>query len=184
MRVASLFAVAAFSFASAAAVVGYIGSMGGFVGAFIDEDTPPVQQPTTLMGQMLVAAPDMSDPTFAGTRIYLVHHDNDGAVGVVVNGPVFGEAYGVPYGWGGPVGRNSVIVVHDGDVGGGVVVEDAVVVAGHDPDLMKALIHKRGPAHARTFVGYAGWGPGQLEHELRAGAWSVVDVSSVELFSN
>lgn len=179
MRVASIFAAAVFSFASAASVAAFIG--------LIDEDTPPPQTieelPTTLTGQMLIAAPDMNDPTFVNTRIYLLHHDERGAVGVVVNGPSLGVVYGVDLSWGGPVGQRQVFVLHDGKDGfDGALVEPGVVVAGHDAGLMRAMAHGRGPAHSRTFVGYAGWGPGQLERELAAGAWSVVDVDSAALF--
>lgn len=135
-----------------------------------------------LAGHVLVATDIVDDADFRGARIYVLHHDAHGAAGVVLNHPVGRAIYGVPLYVGGPVGAGSVVVLHD-DIDRGVVVEDGVVAAGHDPALMQAIARGAGPARAKAFVGYAGWGPGQLEHELAAGAWAVVEVDADRVFA-
>jgi putative transcriptional regulator len=130
----------------------------------------------SLQGKMLVAAPDMDDPYFAGTRIYMLMHDEHGAVGVVVNRDFAWRPNGLVLGDGGPVGRQQVIVLHDDARRASFSVEPRVYLAS-DPDVLDNL-----PFRSRIFVGYAGWGAGQLERELRMGAWHVEEANDIDLF--
>jgi putative transcriptional regulator len=130
--------------------------------------------PGSLRGQMLVATPRIDDGYFQHTRVYLLAHDGQGALGVVLNKDEL--AAGV---WdGGPVGRDRVITLVDEHATreGSLKVADGVSIM-TDPDLLDDE-HVR--SHARVFVGYAGWAPGQLERELKMGAWRVVQGSAHE----
>ncbi len=131
----------------------------------------------SLTGKLLVAAPDMQDPYFAGTVIYMLADDDDGSLGVVLNRARGAVVHGgaLAHLWdGGPVGRDRVFVLHDDLRSRGSVVINGVAVAA-DPAILDQVMEGNGPEHARVFVGYAGWGPGQLDHELESGAWLVAD---------
>jgi putative AlgH/UPF0301 family transcriptional regulator len=132
-----------------------------------------VDQPS-LAGAMLVAAPDLDDPYFNGARIYLLLHDSEGAVGVVLNRS-HGHA-GVSEG--GPVGRDQVIVLVDEHAAprGSLRVGSGVSVLTEPEHLDDEIVL----AHARVFVGYAGWGPGQLEGEIARGAWRIEPGTAAE----
>jgi putative transcriptional regulator len=133
----------------------------------------------SLAGSLLVAHPNMLDPNFRRTVLFISSHDpNDGAVGVIINRPLeknvadlvteappagLGE---VPVFLGGPVGRNQLMfATFEWRKGEGlklnhnVDVEEASQRAGDDP------------ASIRAFVGYAGWQAGQLEAEMKQKAW-------------
>lgn len=127
----------------------------------------------SLAGDVLFAAPGLDDPYFGGTAIYLVAHDESGALGVVLNRPRDPGNNGVPIFEGGPVGQDRVVVLH-ADPTRGVEVEPGIYVAA-DPSIIEAVIH--GDTFGKVFVGYAGWGPGQLERELSEGAWLVSEAS-------
>lgn len=119
----------------------------------------------SLQGMVLVAAPGLQDPYFAGTRIYLLQHDGDGAVGVVLN-----KSH--PSGRvseGGPVGLHTVLALVDEHAApaDSVRIADGVSVLTDPTQLEDEIVL----AHARVFVGYSGWGPGQLESEIQGGAW-------------
>jgi len=124
---------------------------------------------------LIVAAPALGDPNFDGTVVFVVDHDDDGAIGVVVNRPTetpvathlpeLAELVSSPdvFFRGGPVSPDHVIGV--GRVGDKMLVVDlAAVEAGEERT-----------DGLRLFAGYSGWGPGQLDTELISGAWVVVD---------
>jgi putative transcriptional regulator len=152
-----------------------------------------------LTGQLLVATPDMRDPRFAETVIYMVKHDADGAFGLVINRPMAKGSMGdvlkgfgidssgatgeIIVHYGGPVSPRAGFVLHSDDV----LLEDSARVANgiamtSDPRLMEAMAQGKGPRQALFILGYAGWGPGQLEGELRAGSWFVVSGDNALIF--
>lgn len=146
-------------------------------------------QRVSLAGRVLVAAPDMNDPYFSGTVIYMLADDDSGALGVVLNRVRDHEEPGPVTIWdGGPVGRDRVFVLHD-DLGDEASVNIGGVAVAADPAILDELFEQRGRfakadadqgrnrATARVFVGYAGWGPGQLDNELAHSAWRVTDLS-------
>ncbi len=138
-----------------------------------------------LTGRLLVAAPTLVDPNFRRTVVLMLQHDDEGAVGVVLNRPST-EAVGehLPA-WeeslaappvvfvGGPVQPEVAIGLVEGGDGSPVVdgVEVADLAAEPPPGV-----------RARIFSGYAGWGPGQLESELEVDAWIVVDARAQDVF--
>ena len=141
-----------------------------------------------LTGELLVASPEMRDPRFARTVIYMVSHDASGAQGFVVNRPL-GEillaklleqmrmdgsaASGkVRLNGGGPVESLRIFALHTSDYTSphSAVVKDGVSVTS-DPSILLAVAAGKGPRRLRLVLGYAGWAPGQLEAEMEAGAW-------------
>lgn len=151
----------------------------------------------TLTGRLLVAVPEMHDPNFAQTVVYLVEHDRRGALGVVVNEPMGevpldllleGETSGsdrpapgeagprVRVLHGGPVGRRQGFILHSTDVmPEGSVRVDQKVAYTRDPTQLRSLAGEKGPRHLVFALGYAGWAPGQLESEISHGGWYVID---------
>ena len=148
----------------------------------------PAPRMRSLVGELLVASPEMRDPRFARTVIYMISHDAGGAQGFVVNRPL-GEillarllqdmrldgssAFGkVRLHGGGPVESLRIFALHTSDYASphSAVVKDGVSVTS-DPDILLAVAAGKGPRRLRLVLGYAGWAPGQLEAEMEAGAW-------------
>ena len=154
-----------------------------------------------LAGQLLVATDDIRDPRFHRTVIYLIRHDATGALGLVVNRPLgdvplarvleqFGaqerEAPGtLRVHYGGPVEPGRAFMLHTADYAGREtqVIKDGVAVTAH-PDVLDALARGRGPRRTLFALGYAGWAPGQLEGEIRRGAWIVVQADEALVFDD
>jgi putative transcriptional regulator len=149
-----------------------------------------------LVGQLLVATPSLDDPNFTRTVILVLQHDDDGALGVVVN-----RATPVPVGdvlptWsslatappvlfqGGPVARNSAlglarVLDADGEPIGWRRLDGPLGLV--DLDTPTELV-SGGLGDLRIFAGYAGWGSGQLEDEIDTGSWFVVDALPGDAF--
>lgn len=142
--------------------------------------------------------PDLVDPNFRRTVVLLVHHDGDGTVGLVLNRPAEVRAADLcetldvvwtgdarqPVHWGGPVQPNTGWVVTGDDALAGVSGVTAIGCGIHFAGSLEALraVAKYPPERLRIFLGYAGWGPGQLEGELAQGAWVVVPLSAATVF--
>ena len=149
-----------------------------------------------LAGRLLVASPVLVDPNFARTVVLVLDHDEDGALGVVINRPtgvVIGDVLPSWHGYttgpavlfqGGPVALDSALglaVVPGEDEPLGwrrVVGRLGLVDLDAPPELLAAEL-----GGLRIFDGYAGWGGGQLEDELGQGAWYVVDSEPGDAFS-
>lgn len=145
-----------------------------------------------LAGQFLVAAPNMGDPRFRDTVVYMVNHDSSGAMGLVINRP-FGsgpmrslmKGFGidgeglenveqtVQLYYGGPVDSGRILILHSADYQGTdtTAVSDEVSVSTH-VDILKAIARGKGPEHSLFVLGYAGWSPGQLEGEMARESWT------------
>ncbi len=153
-----------------------------------------------LEGRFLVAMPGMGDPRFERTVIYLCAHSAEGAMGLIVNKPApdvrFGdllEQLDIPTGdgmgdqmvyFGGPVEHGRGFVLHSDEyyvpdstlrIEGGASMTATV-------DILKDIAGAKGPREALMTLGYAGWGPGQLEGELQANGWLACDGSEEILF--
>jgi putative transcriptional regulator len=152
-----------------------------------------------LTGQLLVATPEMKDPRFAHTVIYMVRHTPDGAQGLVLNRPL-GEIpltvllgqFGIPRGSveedirlhsGGPVDSFRILVLHTADYSGEgtTAVKDGIAVTS-DPSILSAITQGKGPRRMFFAVGYSGWAPGQLDAEMKTGAWARAPASEVLIF--
>jgi len=143
--------------------------------------------------------PQLLDPNFERTVVLLVHHDASGTFGVVLNRPTEIHApnlcatleiewRGRPdelIDWGGPVQPQTGWVIFGDELASAVGAEateiaDGVFFAGSLQVLREAARHP--VDHVRLLLGYAGWGPGQLESEIAAGAWLSAPVSSQVVF--
>jgi putative transcriptional regulator len=146
----------------------------------------------SVRGRLLVATPDLRDPNFSRTVVLMLEHGEDGALGVVLNRPIELSVAEVLPDWaelssapgclfvGGPVAPSAVIGLGRGD---GPVFQPLFDGLGTlDLDLDPAS-YAPTMTGLRVFVGYAGWGPRQLEQELSAGGWLVVDLEADDPFS-
>jgi putative transcriptional regulator len=145
---------------------------------------------SSFAGSFLVARPVIQDPNFRHTVVLLLQHGAEGAFGLVVNRPAKVEGLPFPAFAGGPCQAPGLLMVHghadwvaaaEGEakpeVAPGIYVGDAECVRRvTDAESEEALRY-------RVFVGYAGWGPGQLEAELAAGSWAVVAARGEVLFT-
>ena len=143
----------------------------------------------TLRGQLLVAAPILHDPNFHRTVVLVAEHGDEGAMGLVLNRPT-----DTPVGAALP--ELTAITGEDDHVfvGGPVALESVLAVAElDDPDDASDLLFGSvgfiqepdvSVLRGRVFVGYAGWGAGQLEAELEEESWLVVDAEADDLFSD
>ena len=144
-----------------------------------------------LNGRLLVATPKMVDPTFAQSVIFIVAHDDSGSLGLIVNEPVrdisFGELFDLmqqshkdlagklTVHFGGPVEPRVGFVLHSKDF----MLAQHELPAGDmavttDAEMLTAIAGGHGPSKYIVTLGYAGWGPGQLEMEMQQGDWLVV----------
>ncbi len=139
-------------------------------------------------GRLLIAGPSLGDANFDRTIVYLLDHGPDGSLGVVINRPSQFEVARALPGWADAVGPPPV-VFSGGPVEAGVAM--GLARFRDSPDGIASVDLSLGPESvaegidvARIFVGYSGWGGGQLDLELSAGAWFVVDAEPSDLFSD
>ena len=142
----------------------------------------------SLVGQLLIAAPTIGDPRFAHAVVLMVRHDKEGAFGIVINRPVgersiadLLEATGkddtevagiVRVFAGGPVQPELGFVVHSAEYRRTETVDvDGRVAMTASRQILLDIGHSQGPEKALFALGYAGWGPGQLEGELARNSW-------------
>jgi len=155
----------------------------------------------SLAPALLVSMPQLVDPNFNRTVILLCkHREEDGAFGLVVNRPLVTTGRVVvnldpPAAterelelWvGGPVEpeRSWMLVggdPADAESADGIAIADGLYLS-TSPNLLRRLLEPCPPAHVRLVVGYAGWGPGQLEAELEESAWLISDIDRDLIFA-
>jgi len=155
---------------------------------------------TVLTGQLLISMPQLQDPFFARSVVYLCSHSQeDGAMGLIVNktvdGLTIGELYAQleiemvypsdqPVHFGGPVATGHGFMLHSADYRAegtlGISVEFAMTAT---RDILVAKGRGAGPRQSLLALGYAGWGPGQLDAEIQANSWLVVDADTELVFA-
>ncbi|MCX7684557.1 MAG: YqgE/AlgH family protein [Acetobacteraceae bacterium] len=155
--------------------------------------------PASLAGQLLVAMPGMPDPRFAETVVCLCAHGPEGAMGLVLNKPIEDLSFDdlvrqlelaptpparrIRLLAGGPVEGSRGFVLHtaEWETEGTLPVADWLSMTA-SVDVLKEVAVGRGPRQAVLALGYAGWGPGQLEAELQRNAWLTVPADEALLF--
>ena len=176
--------------------LGLIASLAAGAAAGVVADTA---QAASLAGKALVARESMPDPRFQETVIYLVNHDETGALGLVVNKPraigpigalldelgIDAREYGlelqgsITLHYGGPVdpGRGFVLHSADYEIDGTRIVSSGIAMT-TNPEALIDIALGQGPRRSLIIFGYSGWGPLQLEGELARGDWKVIDADA------
>ena len=149
-----------------------------------------------LTGQLLVAMPQMRDPRFARSVIYMCAHSEEGAMGLIINQRashisfpdllerlgittlsgeegISNELLGMSVHVGGPVETGRGFVLHSADffIENSTLPIDEHVCLTATLEILKAIALGNGPEKAMLALGYAGWAPGQLEDEIQRNAW-------------
>jgi len=141
-----------------------------------------------LTNHFLIAMPALEDPNFSRTVTYVCEHNDEGALGIVINRPSeltlrdllshmeielpASAGRDVPVFVGGPVQRERGFVLHPPGGGWEATMEiDGAVAITTSRDVLEAMADGSGPSRFLVALGYAGWGPGQLEREMAENAW-------------
>jgi putative transcriptional regulator len=153
----------------------------------------------SLVNQLLIAMPGMADPNFSSTVTLICEHNDEGALGIVVNRPLNLKLGGMfeqlhvdnpdpaaldhPVLMGGPVGPERGFVLHDSSHR----YENSLAVSSEisltlSRDVIDAMADGRGPQKSLVALGYAGWEAGQLEAEMLANAWLNVSATQEIVF--
>lgn len=153
-----------------------------------------------LEGKLLIALPGMSDPRFERSVIFMCAHSAEGAMGLIVNKPIEGlgfhdlvrnldirvtsNAPDSPVLFGGPVETGRGFVLHSAEYTAAnttmPVTKEISLTA--TLDILKAIAEGQGPEQSVFTLGYAGWGPGQIESEIRLNGWVHCDADSKIVF--
>ena len=174
----------------------------------MEDESPPIQlsrmkrapsEEGWLSGQLLIAMPGMEDPRFARAVICLCAHSSEGAMGIVLNRAIENLTFDdllkqldvspvpparrIRLHAGGPVegGRGFVLHTRDWSSEGSLTVEGGFALTA-SVDILKAIAGGGGPRSGVLALGYAGWGPGQLEDEIQANSWLSVNPDETLIF--
>jgi putative transcriptional regulator len=168
----------------------------------MDQTPTPAEGPASgefLTGQLLIAMPAMADPRFSQSVIYLCAHTSEGAMGLVLNRPLkrpsfedllrqldvepLPPARRIRLCAGGPVDNARGFVLHTSDwTGEGSLRVDDGLALTASLDVLKAIAEGGGPREGILALGYAGWGPGQLDAEIQQNAWLSVSADETIVF--
>jgi len=156
-------------------------------------------QKVNLTHHFLIAMPNMVDPNFARTLTFICEHNDQGALGVVVNRPIEMNLHAlleqisippagddfkkVPVHFGGPVQVDRGFVLHMpvGQWQSTLAIGTEIGLT-TSKDILEAVARGAGPAQILVTLGYAGWAPGQLEQELSQNAWLTVQAKADVIF--
>ncbi len=158
-------------------------------------------EPEFLTGKLLIAMPAMEDPRFAQSVILICAHTNEGAMGIVLNRPLAKPSFEallrqldveptpparqIRLCEGGPVDHGRGFVLHSADwTGDGSlqVANDLALTA--SLDILHEIAMGRGPRHGLLALGYASWGPGQLDREMNENVWLTAPTEHDVLFDD
>ena len=167
----------------------------------IDNLTDVTDAAGYLTGHVLVAMPQMEDPRFTRSVVYICAHTPDGAMGLVINKLVDSVTFpdlleqldlestnendGIHVHFGGPVETGRGFVLHSADY-----VQDATLVINEQValtatvDILKAMADGNGPNSSLLALGYAGWAPGQLDEEIQANGWLTLEADDDLIFGS
>jgi putative transcriptional regulator len=151
-----------------------------------------------LQNQFLIAMPQLEDPNFNGTITYICQHNEDGAMGIIINrssginlGDIFeqlsfatdGQHNETPVSQGGPVQLDRGFVLHnDGSSWDSSYEVSTSIQLTTSRDILEAIANNEGPEKFVIALGYAGWGAGQLEGEIAQNSWLTCASSEDILF--
>jgi|SRR5579871_280894 len=153
-----------------------------------------------LTGKLLIAMPGMSDPRFEKTVIFMCSHSADGALGLIVNRPIPGLPFrelmakmdievtdatpSTPVMFGGPVETERGYVLHSNERSNSPATLAVTPQIALTPtiDILRNIARGEGPQEFLFALGYAGWGPGQIESEIAANGWIHCDADNAIVF--
>ena len=156
----------------------------------------------SLAGRLIIAMPNIGDPRFERSVIYLFAHQDDGAMGLIVNRPTedlhFGDlldqleldsnsdASETQVRFGGPVEVERGFVLHSADYhrNEATLRVDGDISMTATVDILKAMATGRGPSKSLFALGYAGWGPGELEREILENGWLHCEADEAIVFDD
>lgn len=154
----------------------------------------------TLTGKLLIAMPGMGDPRFARSVVFLCEHSAEATMGLIVNKPapevsvadlmaqleidMPGARPGLRVHFGGPVETGRGFVLHTRDYAANSATLEVTPEIGMTAtlDILEDIAAGGGPEKAILALGYAGWGPGQLESEMRENGWLTCDATPEIVF--
>jgi putative transcriptional regulator len=168
----------------------------------LNSDAPSEASPSGyLTGQLLIAMPAMADPRFTQSVIYVCAHTAEGAMGLVLNRPIVKPTFDdllkqlqvapippvrqIKLCAGGPVENARGFVLHTNDwTGEGSLKVDESMALTASLDVLKVIAEGGGPRECVLALGYAGWGPGQLDQEFQQNAWLSVQPDESLMFDD
>ena len=153
-----------------------------------------------LQGKLLAAMPSMGDPRFEHSVVLICAHSDQGAMGLIINKPsteirmsdvldqleisTSDDAQEMTVHYGGPVETGRGFVLHSDDYRSSL--QTLAIIHGFGMtatlDILEEIARGKGPARALMMLGYAGWGPGQLEDEIANNGWLTTDASPQLVF--
>ena len=152
-------------------------------------------------GKLLIAMPGMSDPRFEKSVIFVCAHSDEGAMGLIINKPAEDLRFSdmleqlsitpalvnrdVPVHFGGPVEHGRGFVLHTADYlsNTSTLEVDGQFGMTASLDILEDIARGKGPAASVMALGYAGWGPGQLENEIAQNGWLTCDATPQIVFA-
>ena len=162
--------------------------------------TPAFDPANSLTDHFLIAMPALRDPFFARSVVYLVHHNENGAFGIIVNQPIkmaisevldqlgidderpANAPQDVLYG--GPVEKEKGFVLHDAEPQwpSSMAIRAGLTLT-TSKDILQSIGHNEGPSRFLVALGCSGWSAGQLEKEIRENTWITCPATDAILFS-
>ncbi len=153
----------------------------------------------SLAGHLLISTPAIQGSFFTRSMVYLCAHNEEGAMGVIVNYPVENirlteifDQLGIhaatkprdlPVHFGGPVESNRGFIVHEAEypAEGCLIAKDGIAVTA-SLSILQDLAEGKGPKNGMLVLGYAGWAAGQLESEIETGSWIIAPATRQLVF--
>ena len=153
--------------------------------------------------KLLVATPNMSDPRFKETVIFMFYHNNEGAAGLVVNKPLLTMSIiellkennvtlpekiiqnEITLYWGGPVHPKHIFFIHSSDYNSSnPIFSNKDLIVTRSAEILTDIATNKGPKKYLILSGIAAWEPGQLDMEIDQGGWDKKNNSYLSIFDN
>ena len=150
----------------------------------------------------IVATKEIIDPRFKNSVIYMLDHDKDGALGIIINKPIgkitIGSLiqkienkkinkkeifdYEIPIFWGGPIDNDRILILHSNDYNDESTKKYKQVLISNNYESLISIADKNGPAKSLVVIGISAWTVGQLDGEIDKGHWNLSEVKEELIF--
>ena len=159
-----------------------------------------IHDPDIFKGHFVTAMPDLADPNFEYTVTSICEHTGSGALGIIINRVLPGisakdifkelnlehkeQSAEIPIYFGGPVHMNEIFILHGPPfTWAGCLKVSSFLALSNTMDILKAIASGKGPSSFLIALGCAGWGPEQLETEIRQNSWITCPAVEEIIFS-